>query len=166
MPTDPTQRVRGYSSPPRREGSWVADRPGDLEAGQPTGTRLGWPGPDQGYALKLATLFVDRLHLGAVAYDDAVAGCTPVATKRAAIYGRAPIIHDLTIAFAIFGFLDQDPPQELVSLREAIFAELHSHHHYRERRAVVDMVSEAVLRQPEERIRAEYDVDWKRNLNV
>jgi len=31
---------------------------------------------------------------------------------------------------------------------------------------VVDMVSEAVLRQPEERIRAEYDVDWKRNLNV
>ena len=46
--------------------------------------------------------------------DDAVSGCTAVALRRASLYGRAPVIHDLRIAFTIWGFLDAAPPAELV----------------------------------------------------
>ena len=96
VPTDPTETVRKYSSPPRRPGAWKADRPGDLAEGQPRGARLGTQGPDQGYVYKLLGLFDDRLHLGAVNRDDAVAGCCAIAMRRSALFGRGPVVHDLT----------------------------------------------------------------------
>lgn len=166
VPTDPTERVRRYTSPPRRAESWVADRPGDIDGPQPTGPRLGAQGPDQGYALSLASLFDDKLHLGNVAHDDAVTGCVAVATKRAALYGRAPVVHDLTAAFTIFGFLDENPADELTELRESLFAQVHSHHHYRERRAIADLVADDVLRRPHSAVEADYRADWKRNLSL
>ncbi len=144
----------------------MADRPGDLASGQPSGERLGSQGPDQGYALTLAKTFDDKLALGDVAKSDAVAGCVAVATKRAALYGRAPVIHDLTVAFTIFGFLDVDPPADLVELRDRIFAEVHSHHHYAERRVIPDLVPDDVLHQPHNIIVGNYRSDWTRNLNV
>lgn len=166
MPTDPTQRVRRYSSPPRRSGSWNADRPGDLADGQPSGVRLGNQGPDQGYALKLVHQFDDRLHLGALDRDDVDAGCVAVAMKRAAAFGRAPVIHDLTVAYTVFGFLDTDPAPELVELRDAIFPEVHSNHHYVERREIVDLVPESVLRRPHSATGTLYANDWRKNLDL
>ncbi len=164
VPTDPTEKVRTYSSPPRRGDSWVADRPGDLDGPQPSGPRLGAQGPDQGYALTLAHLFDGQLHLGGVHHDDAVAGCVAVATKRSALFGRGPVVHDLRSAFTMFGFLDDAPAAELVTLRENLFAQVHSHHHYRERRAIADLVPDAVLHRPHTAIEGDYRADWTRNL--
>ncbi len=160
------EKVRRYSSPPRRGDSWVADRPGDLGGPQPTGTRLGAQGPDQGYALTLVKLFDDRLQLGDVSHDDAVAGCVSVAMKRSALFGRGPVVHDLTAAFTLFGFLDESPAEDLVALREPLFAQVHSHHHYRELRAVVDLVPDAALHRPHGAIEADYRSSWKKNLAV
>ena len=113
----------------------------------PAPTRLGNQGPDQGYALKLVRLFDDKLHLtDGEHHEDAEVGCTGVALKRASIFGRAPVIHDLTIAFTVWGFLDERPPTELVELRKALFAEVRHPIHYDEQRAVVDAVPESTLR--------------------
>lgn len=142
----------------------MADRPGDLGGPQPTGARLGAQGPDQGYALTLVTLFDDRLQLGKVHHQDAVAGCVAVATKRSALFGRGPVVHDLTAAFTIFGFLDPDPPEELVTLRESLFGQVHSHHHYRERRAIADLVPEHTLHRPHSAVESDYRSDWRSNL--
>ena len=90
-----------------------------MRGGQPTGARLGTQGPDQGYAYKLVGSFDDRLVLGAVHKADAVAVAVAVAMKRAATYGRAPVVHDLTAGFTVFGFLDADAPADLVEWREA-----------------------------------------------
>jgi hypothetical protein len=160
VPTDPTQKLREYSSPPRRPDAWTGNRPGELSGPQPSGRALGTAGPDQGYALKLARRFEDRLHLGGVQHSDAVAGCVAVAMKRSALFGRAPMIHDLTVAFTMYGFLDADPPAELADDRRELFAEIDSHHHYFERRDVVDRVSEEWLRKPHAAVIDQYQSDW------
>ena len=165
VPTDPTEQVRRYHSPPRRPDSWRAERSSDLSGvGQPTGDLLGSIGPDQGYALKLARHFDGRLHLGRVQHDDAIAGCLAVAMKRNSLFGRGPVIHDITVAFTVFGFLDPDPPVELVELRERLFAEVRSSHHYAERRAIADMVPAEVLRRPHDATIDSYRTDWRQNL--
>jgi len=161
VPTDPTQRVRAYSSPPRRDDAWKADRPGDLAGRQPKGTALGTAGPDQGYAYRLVHLFDDRLHLNGVDRDDAIAGCVALAMKRSALFGRAPLVHDLTAAFTIYGFLDSNPPAELAAQRRESFAEVKSNHHYMERRHLVDRVSEESLMKTHETIAAQYQADWQ-----
>ncbi len=161
VPIDPSRRVRSYSSPPRRADAWVADRAGDLQGPAPSGPALGTAGPDAGYAYRLVHLFDDRLHLGYVAKEDAIAGCVEVAMKRAALFGRAPIVHDLTVAFTIYGFLDPDPDVELAERRRREFAEIRSSHHYSERRYVVDRVAEAALRTSHDAIGAAYEADWR-----
>ncbi len=123
-------------------------------------------GPDQGYALTLVSQFDDRLELGALHRADVVAGCAAVAMKRAALFGRAPVVHDLTAAFTMFGFLDGSPDAELVESREAWFPEIASEHHYSERRELVDRVSDDVLHRPHGAIIADYDADWRRNVTV
>ncbi len=122
---------------------------------------MGTAGPDQGYAYRLVHLFDDRLHLGGVDRDDAVAGCVALAMKRSALFGRAPVVHDLTAAFTIYGFLDQSPPAELAGEREWLFAEVKSNHHYTERRQLVDRVAEDQLMKPHTAIAAQYDSDWR-----
>ncbi|MEL7158587.1 MAG: hypothetical protein AAFN30_18595 [Actinomycetota bacterium] len=165
VPTDPVQRVRSYSSPPRRADAWRADRPGDLEGAQPKGERLGNPGPDQGYAYRLVRHLEDSLHLGEVARDDAVAGCVAVAMKRAAHFGRAPVVHDLRAAFTVFGFFDPSPPAELVALRRELFAEVRTHHHYAELRELVDSVPVEALARSHGEITTAYSSDWRSNLS-
>ncbi len=164
VPLDPARRVRVYTSPPRRGDAWVADRPGDLGTRQPKGPQLGSMGPDQGYAYRLVRQFDGKLSLGKVSHDDAVAGCVAVAMKRSALFGRAPVIHDLRAAFTLFGFLDPSPPAELVALREELFAEVASPHHYPERRHLVDLVPDAVLAGTPDAIAAAYQADWRSNL--
>ncbi len=144
----------------------MAQRPGDLAGEQPTGEGFGTPGPDQGYALKLANMFDDRLHTGALHRDDVVAGCVAVANKRSGLYGRAPVVHDLTAAFTIWGFLDESPDPDLVELREQLFAQVASSHHYPERREIVDLVPSDALRRPHAKIINDYQSDWHQNIGV
>lgn len=160
VPVDPTKRVRGYTSPPRRPDPWKADRPGDLTGPQPSGPALGTAGPDQGYAYRLVHLFDERLYLGGVHQADAVAGCVALAMKRSGLFGRAPVVHDLTAAFTIYGFLDPDPPVELVEARAGLFAEVANDHHYSERRHLVDRVDQEWLTRSHDAIASQYEADW------
>jgi hypothetical protein len=157
VPVKPLIGVRTYESPPRRPDPWRADRPGDLVGRQPLGERLGVPGPDQGYALKLADeQFRPKLILGDVHADDAVAGCLGIALRRAALFGRAPTTHDLRVAFTIWGFLDVSPDKELMETRAAWFAEVAHPHHYAEARRIADAVTDAVLLLSHTDIEADY----------
>jgi hypothetical protein len=144
----------------------MAERPGDLTGEQPVGDRFGTPGPDQGYSLKLAKMFEDRLHLGKLDFGDVMSGCVAVANKRSGLYGRAPVVHDLTVAFTIWGFLDESPDPELLHLRESLFAQVASAHHYPERREIVDLVPAEALERPHAEIISNYQAGWRQNLAV
>lgn len=165
VPSEPNQKLRTYSSPPLRSGGWKAGRPGEIVGGQPKGQALGTTGPDQGYAYKLVRHVEDRLHLGDVKRADAVAGCVALAMKRAGLMGRAPVVHDLMAAFTVYGFLDTDPPAELVALRQEAFAEVDSHHHYLERRHLVDRVPDEILRKSPAELADLYKSDWTQLLD-
>ena len=94
--------------------------------------------------------------------DDAASGCTAVALRRASLYGRAPVIHDLRIAFTIWGFFDPTPPAELVAVRSPLFEGVaNSLHHYDERRALVDSVPETTLRMTPDQVRSAYPAGWR-----
>jgi hypothetical protein len=163
VPTLPTDSPRSYASPDHVPVDWRPDRPGDLEGGQPRGAQLGTQGPDQGYALRLANRLRPslRLQVGEHA-DDAVRGCFGIALRRAALFGRAPVIHDLTLAFTIWGFLDDDPPAELVECRRELFAGVRSvMHHYTEGRAIADRVPESTLRSSLVDVAAAYPARWR-----
>lgn len=165
VPLDPVATPH-YGSPPRRDRVWTADRPGDVFAqGQPGGQMLGSQGPDQGFALKLARHFEDELQLGADEHlADVVAGCVAVALKRASAFGRAPTVHDLRCAFAIFGFLDAEADAELVGLRTRLFEEVSHPHHYAERRAIADAVSTEFLHRTHQKVLADA-TDWRTVLH-
>lgn len=67
---------------------------------------------------------------------------------------------DLEVAFTVWGFLDPNPAEDLVALRETLFAEVASSHHYRERREVVDMVGVDVLAKDVHAVRSAYQSGW------
>ena len=123
---------------------WEATRPGELEGLRPPeGRSFGNTGPDQGYALKLAARFADRLELAPGEHaEDAISGCVGVALRRAARFGRAPVIYDLELAFTLFGFLG-GAPAELVEFRRPFFDA--ASHDYWDQRDIVDLVQEDTL---------------------
>lgn len=162
VPSRPNQ-PKAYSSPPRREGSWRANRPGEVVGTeQPSGPALGNQGPDQGYILKLARDFEDDLVLAPGEHAaDAVAGACAVALRRASLYARAPMADDLRIAFTLFGYLG-DAPAELVALRRELFDELHhSTIHYFAARELADSVPEETLRMMPSEVAAACAADWQ-----
>lgn len=139
-------------------GRWTATRPADLQHGQPLGPRLGRPGPDQGYALMLAERFHDRLRLAEGEHRaDAVAGCVALAMRRASLFGRAPVVHDLDLAFGLFGFLG-DAPADLAAWRKPAFRG--AAHDYWIQRRVVDAVPESTLRMAPANVRGG-QAGWK-----
>jgi hypothetical protein len=147
--------------PPR---PWVPDRPGDLQRGQPRGPKLGTPGPDQGYVLKLAEYIEKKVRVSEGEHvEDAVAGCAAVALKRAALFGRAPVIHDLEFALRLWGFLDENPPADLVEFRRRVFGG--AAHHYWDQRAVTDLVPDSTLRLTPGQV-AQRLPDWRQLLSV
>lgn len=169
VPTKPNDVVRSYGSPPRRPDSWRPERPGDFadDRRQPTGERFGSPGPDQGYALRLARLIESDLALAEGEHaKDALAGIVAVANKRASIVGRAPIIHDLHVAATLFGFYDSGADPELVALRRRLFEEVGHFHHYAELRGIADMVPADVLRQSPGKVSDRYRKSWRDQLDI
>lgn len=156
------QPRRGLSLPPARK--WATGRPGELGPFQPRDPALGDPGPDQGYALLLARRFEDRLVLEqGESQDDAITGCSGVALKRASLFGRAPMIHDLDVAFRIWGFLG-GAPRELVELRTPLFASVGNDHHYGEQRKIADLVPDETLRLLHTDVAARFPGEWRQLL--
>ena len=145
-------------------GHWKADRPADLRGpGQPRGAKFGNQGPDQGYALTLARRFEDRLQLAEGEHkEDAVAGCVGVATKRASLFGRAPVIYDLELAFTLWGFLGT-PPDYLVEFRKPLFEG--ARHHYWDQRHIAGVVPDETLRLTPQQVR-ERLVQWREMLTI
>lgn len=167
-PVAPTDRPRAYASPDYVPGAWTPTRPGDIDGFQPTGARLGAPGPDQGYAIKIANSLRPNLHLAPGEHeDDVVGGCLGVALRRASLFSRAPVVHDLTIAFTVWGFLDPEPSDELVALRRTMFEGVrHVGHHYTEARLIVDAVPESTLRMTPSQVESAHASDWRSLLTV
>ncbi|HNI34235.1 MAG TPA: hypothetical protein PLV93_02485 [Microthrixaceae bacterium] len=148
VPSSPTAR-RSYQSPDRRPGSWLADRPGELEGRQPEGARLGSPGPDQGYVVHLTDTLKGKVQLGAHEHEaDVLAVVGAVALKRAALFGRAPVIHDVQAAVAVLGFGRPAPTGEEGERRRLRLEEAHHPHFYDKLRDVVDEIGPEFLHRP------------------
>jgi hypothetical protein len=157
MPTDPfvspelpdaprqeTNLAPGVHLPAAK--AWRADRPGDLVAGQPTGTLLGRPGPNVGYAMTLAARLADRISLAPhESAHDALAVISELGMKRAASFGRAPTMADVEAAATLLGYLGEVDPEFAAWRATTVHG---AEHEYGVRRAIVDAVPDAVLRLP------------------
>ena len=145
----------------------MADRPGEVVGTEPSaGPGLGYQGPDQGYALKLAERFAGRLVLASgEREDDALAGCVAVALRRASIFGRAPVVHDLRLALELFGFLDE-ADAELVAWRRDRFAGAAGHHGYHVKLGLADLVPTETLRLTPAAAAEACSRDWRAPLGL
>ena len=92
--------------------AWTTNRPGRAQnAHRARGRSVGTPGPDAGFALRLARRFAHDLKLteGETEHDVLLGGAL-IAARRAALFGRGPSIYDVQVALALWGFLVDDPP--------------------------------------------------------
>ena len=139
----------GVCMPPARP--WYSDRPGDEVAyGQPRGRLFGVPGPNIGYALTLAQRIGERLTLALhERLDDALAVVSELAMKRAASFGRAPVMADLDVGAHLLGYLGGCDPDDAVWRARAVDGAAHD---YPTRRAVCDAVDLDTLRLPSDAV--------------
>jgi len=166
VPSDPSARPRqqqnlppGVALPPAND--WRSDRPGDLGPGQPAGALFGRPGPNVGYAYTLAQRAKDRLRLGPFEHTpDVVAVVAEIAGKRAAQFGRAPVIGDIDFVIALLGY-DSGASEEFVKARSALVHE--AAHSYPRRRAFVDSVPDTLLRLRAPQAAAEIET-WRASM--
>jgi hypothetical protein len=122
-------RSEGTTDPERR---WVPDRPGEFTgSGVPWGGPFGMPGPDAGYAIKLAAgrdlVLAENEHR-----IDAIAAVAAVAAARASLSGRGPTKPDIDAAIVILGY---DADSDFGVVRAATVAGS-AHHPKRIRRLV------------------------------
>jgi hypothetical protein len=124
---------------------WSPHRPSEFHAGPRSfGAASGAPGPDQGYALRLAELIANRVVLGEGEHlDDALSAAVVVALSRASAFGRAPVLKDLEFALSAFGFLA--PVDDAAALvRRSLVSGL-AHDYFRQR-MIADLCDEKMLR--------------------
>lgn len=166
VPVIPRDRVRVSERLPTPDG-WLPNRVAEVrgQGGQPTGPRFGIAGPDQGYALKLARHLHDRVVLAPGEHlDDAVAGCLGVALRRAARYGRAPILHDVELGLAVWGFMGP-APDDLVEFRRPLFAE--ASHHYDDQRVIAEQPAASTLEMTPDAVRSQVEHgEWRSLLGL
>jgi hypothetical protein len=141
----------------------MPDRPGEIEGRQPSGAQLGYQGPDQGYALTIAARLRPTLRVRAdESVNDAVAGCITIALRRASLFGRAPVVHDLTVAFTMWGWLDPKPPAVLLARRRELFEGVsNTAQHYTEGRRIADLVPESTLCLTPQQVADAYPDSWR-----
>ncbi|MGH9107113.1 MAG: hypothetical protein ACRDZX_15035 [Acidimicrobiales bacterium] len=162
VPLVASDRVRP-SSRLSTPGRWAQDRPAELASLRPPeGARFGATGPDLGFGLKLAKRVAERAVLAeGERVGDVVAGCFAAGARRASLFHRAPVVHDMDWAFALWGFFS-GAPAELVGLRKVLFAG--AAHDYVRQRTVADLVPEGVMRLAPEEVSAGLEDNWRRWL--
>jgi len=161
MPTDPFVAPE-LDATPRQEPNlapgvtlpaataWQPGRPGDVAGPRlgdsgPGGLHLGRPGPNVGYALTLVERRRGDLRLAEhEAAADASSVVAELAMKRAASFGRAPMLVDIDLASTLLGYAGPTPSPEF--LRWRTHATHGAAHEYHPRRTVVDAVSDDALR--------------------
>ena len=143
VPVQASDRVRPSALLPAPE-TWFLGRPGEeLSLEQPKGPRFGSPGPDLGYGLKLARRLQPKLVLAAGERDeDVIAGGFACGARRAAHFGRAPVIYDMEWAYTIWGYLG-GAPEDLTLWRTPMFRGAAAH--YWDQREIVDTVRTETL---------------------
>jgi hypothetical protein len=126
-------------------GPWTSTRPGDPHGPvRPRGRSVGTPGPDAGFALRLARRFEHDLKLGQGEDEhDVLLGVALIGARRAASFGRAPSIYDVQFALNLWGFLTEAAPPAQNQRRQAFAGVAHD---YEVQRVLVDSISEDVLR--------------------
>jgi hypothetical protein len=164
VPIAPSDRVRPLlrlSTP----GSWRQERPAELVSLRaPDGPGFGATGPDLGFGLKLAQQVAERAVLAKGEHiQDAVAGCFACGARRASLFHRAPVVHDMELAFALWGFLPGAPP-ELVAYRRPLFAGIA--HDYARQRKLAGSVSPEALRLSPEQVKAGLASSWREWLGA
>jgi hypothetical protein len=126
--------------------AWTTSRPAELT--RPVAFRgrgVGTPGTDAGFAMRLAHRFSHDLKLAyGETEHDALLGSALIAARRAALFGRGPSIYDVQLALALWGFLIDSPPDDLLAARRLAFSSVS--HDYVAQRALVDAVPESSLR--------------------
>ncbi len=153
---DQVRQARSLQVP----GPWTPQRPAELVTPmRTTGKGRGKAGPDQGYALHLARRLAPQLVLApGESADDVVLGCALLASRRAALNGRAPCIYDVRAAAELFGFLG--PADEgLVEARGRLFRSVA--HEYEAQRQLVDAVPEETLLLTPEQIAGRAESGWR-----
>lgn len=144
VPLAPGTRLRDFDEL-ENPGSWTANRPSELAplkgSAAKQGKFLGTPGPDSGFALKLTRIALDEIELSASEdHSDIMKVISAVAIKRAALFSRAPVIHDVRFALKLFGFGNADnTPDDLVKFRKEIMAG--SGHNYFKVRKTLELIS-------------------------
>jgi len=148
MAQQPNIELRSSDRPqsegtPDPERRWVPDRPGEFTgSGVPWGGAFGMPGPDAGYALKLAAgrdlILAENEHRA-----DANVAVAAVAAARASLSRRGPTKVDLDAAIVILGY---DIESDFGPVRAAAIAGS-THHPHRIRRLVagipVDVIEDS-----------------------
>ena len=130
MPTDPFvpselgDRPRqqqnlppGLALPPARD--WRADRPGDLGRARPPERRAARPARVRTSATRTRSRRGRRTGSASSPHehaDDVDRGVAEIAGKRAAPFGRAPVIGDIDVAIALLGY-DGTADDAFVELR-------------------------------------------------
>jgi hypothetical protein len=139
---DAEVRPAYHLAPPR---PWSLHRAAELRPGAAVGRPgTGVPGPDQGYALHLASRLAPRLVLAEGEHaEDVLAGAVAIALARAALFGRAPVTADLEVALGAFGYLGE-APETLVEARRSAFAG--AAHDYLAQRRLARLLPERQLR--------------------
>jgi hypothetical protein len=157
VPISADERVRETERMPAAR-PWYAERPAELHGPPPRGGTFGTPGPDAGYGMKLARQFVDKLQLQPGEHaSDAVAGCFAVGTARSGLFGRAPVVYDMELAYALWGFLG-GAPGELLAYRAPLFRG--AAHHYENQREIVARVPDSTLSLTPAEVRARLG-EWR-----
>ncbi len=116
----PADRPRPTPEPaPARR--WRPNRPGDLHAPSqvPWGGAFGTPGPDTGYALKLASEAVIEIEAGE-SRENVESLLVLIMSARASLFGKAPSFNDLRFGLLLLGAhpADQGPPAAPARLAE------------------------------------------------
>ena len=105
--------------------AWIPDRPsehGVLKDSEPKqGKFFGTPGPGSGYALKLTRHGMEILGLDQGGdREDAEVVVSAIVIKRASLFSRAPVIHDVRFTLALLGYVGDDVPVGTSELRRNV----------------------------------------------
>jgi hypothetical protein len=76
------------------------------------------------------------------------------------------VIHDLEIAYRVWGFLDDEADPRLVQERSRWFEGVSETHHYSDVRRLVAIVSSETLQMSPEAVQDQHASDWKALLEL
>lgn len=131
---------------------WEPRRPAEVQVPRRAVSPLmGTPGPDQGFALRLAHRFAERLRLvEGESIHDVELGLALLASRRAALFGRAPCVHDVRAMLALWGFDEKTPAEGLLEDRVEAFRGVA--HDYPTQRVLVGRIPDETMRLTPEQI--------------